>query len=387
MALGALVDAGVDLDQLRAELEKLGVGGWTITAERTIQYGIAGTKVNVRVAPQTTHRHLADIYRMLEASTLGLPIRDRAMAVFRRLADAEGAVHGMSPAEVHFHEVGALDAIVDVVGVVVGHSLLGIEEIHASALPLGDGWIDAAHGRIPVPGPAVLQILGSAGAPTKGDTTPFELVTPTGAALLAELAHFTRPSMHLDRTGYGFGTRDIGRLNAVRLWIGAREEALPSGSYSPAETPEVIERVVLLETNVDDQSGEQLAFASDQLRAAGALDVWWQSIGMKKGRPAVLFSVLAAVGDEPAMVDLIFRETSSLGVRRHPVERWVCDREIRTVSTEWGEVRVKLKRWRGAKLAAAPEYEDCARIARAHDLPLQMVYRAVERAAGSDQGF
>ncbi|MDQ5854469.1 MAG: LarC family nickel insertion protein, partial [Chloroflexota bacterium] len=175
MALGALVDAGLDLDQLRAELQKLGVAGWDITAERDVRYGIAGTKVHVRTEPQPVHRHLSDIRAILHESALDQDIRERALAVFARLADAEGAVHGISPTEVHFHEVGALDAIVDVVGVVVGLKLLHVDAIFASALPLGSGWVDAAHGRIPVPGPAVLQLLGAVGAPLQADDTPFEL--------------------------------------------------------------------------------------------------------------------------------------------------------------------------------------------------------------------
>ena len=387
MALGALVDAGLSLDQLRAELEKLKVSGWTIDAERDVRYGIAGTKVHVRTAPQTMHRHLADIHAILDGSTLEPSVRERALAVFRRLAAAEGAVHGMSPDDVHFHEVGALDAIVDVVGVVVGLKLMEVDEVYASTLPLGSGWIDAAHGRIPVPGPAVLQILAAVEAPIAADTTPFELVTPTGAALLAECARFGRPPMRIERTGYGFGSRDIGRLNAVRVWIGEREatNAIDAPRGVPAVEP--LEHVVLLETNVDDQPGEQLAFAAEQLLSAGALDVWWQAIGMKKGRAAVLFSVLTTAGREAEMVDLVFRETSSLGIRRHLLERWICDRETQNVATEWGSIRVKVKRWRGAVLGAAPEYEDCAKAARMSGVPLQAIYRAVERAVSSQLDY
>jgi uncharacterized protein (TIGR00299 family) protein len=383
MALGALVDAGLSLDQLRAELEKLRVTGWTIDVERDVRYGIAGTKVHVRTATQTMHRHLADIREILEGSMLTPSVRERALAVFRRLAEAEGAVHGMSPDEVHFHEVGALDAIVDVVGVVAGLSLMEVDEVYASALPLGTGWIDAAHGRIPVPGPAVLQILGAVAAPIGDDSTPFELVTPTGAALLAELARFGRPLMRINRVGYGFGSRDIGRLNAVRVWIGEHEETKVIDSKGPASTTEPLEPVILLETNVDDQPGEQLAFASEQLLAAGALDVWWQAIGMKKGRAAVLFSVLTTADRESQIVDLIFRETSSLGLRRQSLDRWICDREMQSVATEWGDIRVKVKRWRGAVLGAAPEYEDCAKAARTSGRSLQVIYRAVERAVSS----
>lgn len=375
MALGALIDAGLELALLRAELARLGVPGWEIVATRDVRYGIAGTQVKVLTSPQTTHRHLADIREILQSSTLDAEVRDQALAVFTRLAEAEGAVHGMSPNEVHFHEVGALDAIVDVVGVVAGLKLLNVEAVYASPLPLGSGWINAAHGRIPVPGPAVVALLGAVQAPVLDDTTPFELVTPTGAALLAELADFRRPSFRLQRAGYGFGSRDTGRLNAVRLWLGEVD------SVETAVSGDALERVVLLETNLDDQPGEQLAYVAEQLMAAGALDSWWQSIGMKKGRAAVLFSVLIRPERETEMATLLFRETSSLGIRRQVVERWVCEREIHTVTTEWGEIRVKVKRWQGAVLGAAPEYEDCARIAREQQQPLQTVYRAAQRAA------
>jgi uncharacterized protein (TIGR00299 family) protein len=376
MALGALIDAGLELDLLRAELAKLNVPDWEIVAARDVRYGIAGTQVKVLTQPQTTHRHLSDIRAILHGSTLDAGVRDRALAVFGRLAEAEGAVHGMRADEVHFHEVGALDAIVDVVGVVVGLQLLGVEAVYASPLPLGSGWIQAAHGRIPVPGPAVVALLGAVQAPVLEDLTPFELVTPTGAALLAELARFRRPAMSLQRAGYGFGSRDTGRLNAVRLWLG---EMAAAGPEAPATG--TLEQVVLLETNLDDQPGEQLAYVAEQLMALGALDVWWQPIGMKKGRAAVLLSVLLRPEREAEMASLLFRETSSLGIRRQAIERWVCEREVRTVTTAWGEIRVKMKRWQGAMLGAAPEYEDCARVAREQHVPLQAVYRAAQRAA------
>jgi hypothetical protein len=376
MALGALIDAGLELDLLRAELAKLNVPDWEIVAAREVRYGIAGTQVKVLTQPQTTHRHLSDIRAILHGSTLDAGVRDRALAVFGRLAEAEGAVHGMRADEVHFHEVGALDAIVDVVGVVVGLQLLGVEAVYASPLPLGSGWIQAAHGRIPVPGPAVVALLGAVQAPVLEDLTPFELVTPTGAALLAELARFCRPAMSLQRAGYGFGSRDTGRLNAVRLWLG---EMAAAGPEAPATG--TLEQVVLLETNLDDQPGEQLAYVAEQLMALGALDVWWQPIGMKKGRAAVLLSVLLRPEREAEMASLLFRETSSLGIRRQAIERWVCEREVRTVTTAWGEIRVKMKRWQGAMLGAAPEYEDCARVAREQHVPLQAVYRAAQRAA------
>jgi uncharacterized protein (TIGR00299 family) protein len=385
MALGALVDAGLDLGRLRAELDLLGVDGWDISATKETRYGIAGTRLCIGTTPQSDHRHLSDIREILERSRLAEDVRAGALAVFTRLAVAEGTVHGVSPDDVHFHEVGALDAIVDIVGVVICLKLLGVERVYASPLPLGTGWVNAAHGRIPVPGPAVLELLGAVGAPLRSDETPFELVTPTGAALLAEFAEFARPDFKLGRTGYGFGSRDTGRLNAVRVCLG-ETTTVDNSMAAPASTTGMAEagkreQVLLLQTNLDDQPGEQLAFVAEQLLGAGALDVWWQSIGMKKGRAALLFSVLAAPEHEPEFVRLLLRETSSLGVRRELIERWVCDRETRVVSTMWGEIRMKAKRWEGVALGAAPEYEDCARIARSLGVPLQEVYAAAQRAA------
>lgn len=369
MALGALLDAGADLDRLRAELEKLNVDGWELGAEKVVRYGITGTKAHVHAPEQHVHRHLSDIAEILVHSTLDTDVQKGALAVFTRLADAEAAVHGTTREAIHFHEVGALDAIVDIVGVVIGLRLLGVDHVYASPLPLGSGWIRSAHGEIPVPAPATLRLLQTVNAPTTADTTPFELVTPTGAALLAELATFERPELQLKTIGYGFGGRDIGRPNALRLWIGER-----------ATDPRGQDRVVLLQTNIDDQPATQLAYVAEQLMRLGALDVWWTPITMKKGRSAVLLSVLVAPAVEDQIVTTIFRETTSLGVRRQPLERWTCERSVRTVMTPWGEARVKEQRWQGELLGTSPEYEDCARIAREHGVPIRSVYAAVEEA-------
>jgi pyridinium-3,5-bisthiocarboxylic acid mononucleotide nickel chelatase len=379
MALGALVDAGLDVDQLRAALRRLNVGGWEIAAERVVGYGVAGTRLRVSTAEQRTHRHLSDIAAILDASALDADVRERALRIFERLADAEAAVHGTTRDAVHFHEVGALDAIVDIVGIAIGLKLLGIERVFASALPLGSGWMNIAHGTIPIPGPAVLRLLGDVGAPIQPDDTPFELTTPTGAAILAEIATFRRPAMTIQATGYGFGTRDIGRLNAVRVWIGDAEDV--EGAQSMKRDPNAsLQSVLLLTANIDDQPPEQLAYAAEQLLAGGALDVWWTPIGMKKGRGALMLSVLVDPADEQAAVNTVFRETTSLGVRREPIERWVCERTTIEVPTLWGNVRTKQARWQGQLLGAAPEYEDCARIAREYGVPLRHVYKAVQIA-------
>lgn len=385
MALGALLDIGLPLDALRAELAKLGLEGWSITAERGIRRALAGTRAHVYAPEQPIHRRLADVYAIIEASALAPQVKARSMRVFTLLAEAEGQVHGIDAALVHFHEVGALDAIIDVVGVVAGLSLLDINHIYASPLPLGSGWVSAAHGPLPLPAPAVLALLAAAHAPTLPDDTAAELVTPTGAALLAALATFQRPPMRLLRVGYGLGMRDLERPNALRAWLGEaapaasgkQQLALARGPERDKEQTNSPPAVVQLETNIDDQPAEQLAYVVEQLFALGALDVWLTPIQMKKGRQGALLAALTPADLEDAAVDLIMRETTTLGVRRRAVERRLCEREVITVQTPLGDVRVKRKYWAGADLGAAPEYEDCARLARQHTLPLREVYRIV----------
>jgi uncharacterized protein (TIGR00299 family) protein len=361
MALGALLDAGLALDALRAELGKLQLDGWSIDSERGVRRYLAGTRALVQAPEQATHRHLSDVQSIIEASALAPELKQRATHIFTLLAEAEGQVHGIPAGQVHFHEVGALDAIVDIVGVVAGLELLGIHEVYASALPLGTGWTRAAHGALPLPAPAVLALLAGAHAPTIPDETPFELVTPTGAALLAGLAEFRRPTLRIERIGYGLGARDLERPNVLRVWLGAtadketrRQEDKEIKANSISQSP------ILLETNIDDQPAEQLAYVVEQLFAQGALDAWLLPIQMKKGRAATLLAALVPAELEAAAVALLMRETTTLGLRRRVVERHVAEREIATVITPLGPVRVKRKRWHGQDLGAAPEYEDCA---------------------------
>ena len=378
MALGALLDAGLSLDALRAELAKLDLPGWRLDSERGMRSFLAGTRALVHAPEQATHRHLSDVRAILDASSLSQQVQRQSLAVFTRLAEAEGRIHGVPAEQVHFHEVGALDAIVDIVGVVAGLALLGVDHVYASALPLGSGWARAAHGRLPVPAPATLALLSAVGAPLTADDTPGELVTPTGAALLAELATFRRPTMRIEQVGYGLGTRNPpDRPNALRVWIGTPLEPAPA-SHSAAidsATP------VLLETNIDDQPAEQLAYVVEQLMALGAHDAWLAPIVMKKGRAATLLSALVPAALEAAATALLLRETTTLGVRRRTVERYVAERSSASVATPWGQVRIKRKHWHGDDLGAAPEFEDCARLAREHGIALRDVYQAAMQAA------
>lgn len=372
MLLGALLDAGLDLDALRGELARLGVDGWSVRAERVKRSGLAATKAHVDLAeaPQP-HRRLPDILALIDRSTLDAGDKQRAADVFRRLADAEARVHGVAPDAIDFHEVGALDAIVDIVGGVVGLRLLGIERLYCSALPAGGGTARSAHGALPVPAPATLELIAMARAPlaaSSGDR-PMEMVTPTGAALATTLATFERPPMHVSAVGYGAGGRDPeGWPNALRIWLGeAIEPARPA--------------MLLVETNIDDMNPEIYGYVQERLFAAGAADVWFQPIQMKKNRPGVMLSVLCGADREDAIAGVLLRETSTLGVRVSPVSRHEAQRESFAFESSLGAAAVKVKRLQGEAPRVAPEYEACRRIAEARGLPLAEVYRIVEREA------
>jgi uncharacterized protein (TIGR00299 family) protein len=372
MLLGALVDAGLPVETLRSRLEQLPVSGWKLDAERAVSSGLAGTRVSVTLTePDQPERTLGDVEAILDGATLPTPILDRSRAVFRALAEAEGAVHGVPADRVHFHDVGAIDAIVDVVGAVIGLETLGIDRVHASSLPVGTGRVQSAHGALPLPAPATLALIAAARAPTRPSNTEAELVTPTGAAILTTLAAFTQPPMAIERTGVGLGRKQLAWPNVLRLWIGAAT----AGDLNTGE-------ITVIETNLDDSSPEQLAFAMERLFDAGALDVFFTPVQMKKNRPAVVLTVLSTPAQADALARLMLRETSSLGVRFRPAQRLMAPRRSDTLATDLGPIQVKIKRVDGEDIVA-PEYEDCARVARERGLPIATVYAAVLRAAGS----
>ncbi len=317
-----------------------------------------------------THRNLHDVRIIIEAADLPAVVKERAVAVFARLAAAEAKVHGTSIEKIHFHEVGALDAIVDIVGVVAGIHALKIDRLCASALPMARGWVDTAHGRLPLPAPATLELLSAAGAPTRPAPGEGELVTPTGAALVAELARFEQPEMTLERVGLGAGVKEFAWPNVARLWLGQVGESA-SGS----------DTAVQIETNIDDMNPQLYAAVSERLFAAGAWDVWLTPIQMKKGRPAVMLGVLAPGRLEAALADLILRETTTMGMRVHRVGKHAARREMRSVETSFGKVSVKLKWIGGELLGATPEYEDCRALAASAAAPLRLVYDAALAAA------
>lgn len=371
MLLGALLDAGAPLEVLRTELGKLPLTGYRLEATKAQRASIAATKATVALEEaKQPHRRLPDILSLIEQSSLPPDDKQRAGDVFRRLADAEARVHGREPESVDFHEVGAVDAIVDVVGAVVGLRLLGIEALYCSPLPAGGGAVAAAHGELPVPAPATLELLARAGAPLAGGPdAAVELVTPTGAALVTTLARFERPAMSIRAVGYGAGARDTeGRPNVLRLWLGDALEARPA-------------TMLLIETNIDDMNPELYAYAQERLFAAGAADVWFAPVQMKKNRPGVLLSVLCPIEREDAIADVLLRETSTLGVRVREVRRHEAERETLEFASSLGPTAVKVKRLPGRPPAVAPEYEACARLARERGLPLAEVYRTIQAEA------
>jgi uncharacterized protein (TIGR00299 family) protein len=378
--LGCLVDAGWPLSSLHDTADSLNLpdGSWRIHAESVMQGGLRATRIHVEVSEQSTERHLADVQEIIEAANLPAEVKHRACAVFARLAAAEAHIHGTTPDAVHFHEVGALDAIIDIVGVCAGLHELAIDSLCASALPLGPGWTSSMHGRIPLPAPATLELLAAAGAPTVAAPGPGELVTPTGAALLAELAEFRRPAMRLRRIGYGAGQKVFDWPNVARLWLG--EETTEATRKTDRAASDAL---VIIETNIDDMSPELYEPVQRRLFDGGALDVWTTAIAMKKGRPGTKLSVLAAEADEHALASLLLRETTTLGVRVYPVRRHIAEREMETVATAYGPVRVKLKRLGGQIVGAKPEFEDCRRLAAASAAPLPTVYAAAQSAASS----
>jgi uncharacterized protein (TIGR00299 family) protein len=376
MLLGALVDVGLPVDDLARALGALPVSGWRLRAERVTHQGVSGTRLWVDTdAAGHAGRHLSDILALVQGSGLPPQVVTQVAAVFGRLAEAESAVHGAAIEDIHFHEVGALDSIVDIVGCVWGLHALGVSEVFCSALPLGGGWVETAHGRLPLPAPATLKLLAGVEAPIKPLDVQVELVTPTAAALLAELATFVQPPLILKAVGYGFGAKELDWPNAVRAWLGCRLGVAELGATVDHDA------AVLLECNLDDITGEALGYAMECLLSAGALDVWFTPIQMKKNRPASKLSVLARPDLAADLAHLLLRETTTLGVRQTLVSRIKAGRELIPVETEWGPVAAKVKRLQGRLVSVSPEYEECAALARQTGVPLLEIYAAAQAAA------
>jgi uncharacterized protein (TIGR00299 family) protein len=349
MAMGALVDAGADLDEVRRLCEQVPIGGWALEAETVMRSGIGGTKVHVMASPTTVVRTAGHITALVEEARLPDRVRRRALATFQALAEAEGRLHRRPAEQVHFHEVGGVDAIIDVVGTCAALEVLGVDEIVSSAIANGVGMVRSAHGLLPVPAPAVVELLK--GIPTYQIDVPLELTTPTGAALMAALAtdHGTMPAMTIAASGFGAGTADLGdRPNLTQVVVGERTAELDGG-----------QPVTLLEVNVDDATGEQLAHAIAEVLDAGAHDAWITPIVMKKGRPAYIVSALVDPSVAAQVADVLRTETGSFGVRGRTMERWPQSRAIDQVEVQGFPVRVKVGGGR-----AKVEHDDAVRVAR-----------------------
>ena len=382
MILGALVDAGLDLEQLRTELVHLPVSGYMLEAEPVHRQGLRGTHVEVHVVEQSVERHLADIEGIIQDSGLPEPVKTRSQAIFRRLAEAEAAVHGAPVDHIHFHEVGAVDAIVDVVGAAIGLWLLEIDRVYASPVHVGCGTVTCAHGTLPVPAPATLELLR--GVPIYGRDVEAELVTPTGAAILTTLAKGfgDAPPMRLNHVGYGAGTQELPIPNLLRLSIGepvAKSETHPGKSSGYEQ-----DTVTLIEANIDDMNPQWYEHGMDRLFDAGALDVYLTPIQMKRNRPGVKLSVLVEEEHQSLVLDVLFTETTTIGVRTSPMARWKLTREKIVVDTPYGPVGVKVARQDDRILNVAPEHRDCQRVAHEQGVPLKEVHQATV-VAGRNQ--
>jgi hypothetical protein len=370
MLLGAFLDVGLPIDALREELAKLDLEGYSLEPVQVERVGLAATQLNVRIEEDRPHRHRSatEIVGLISGSRLPDDDKKKAIAVFERLAAVEGRIHGASPESVELHELGSLDTVIDVVGAVVGLRLLAVAELYASPLPMGRGVVKTAHGTLPVPAPATIELMTGASAPLSELDWQGEVTTPTGAAIVTTLAKFERPPMTMLAVGHGAGSRNPeDRPNVLRLWLG--------------EAGDSRQKMLLLETNVDDVTGEVLGYVQERLFSAGAADVWFTPIQMKKNRPAVKLSVLCLLEKESEMLALLLAETSTLGVRATEVRRHEAQRETFELASSLGRAVVKVKRLHGQVMQVAPEYEACRRLARETRLPLLEVYRIVQAEA------
>ena len=421
MLIGALIDLGVDAHKLERELEKLNLDGYHLHVARKQKSGIEGIKFDVHLAhtheheyghehhhhdhdhdhdhhPHEQHGHhhddsrtFTEIKKLIGRSKLSAWVKQKSVAVFQRIAEAEGKIHGMPPERVHFHEVGAVDSIVDIVGACIALEMLGKPRVLAAPAVEGVGWVNCAHGRFPIPAPATLAILGARGVGVTQEDEPHELVTPTGAALLAEFAESFGPMSGLvaERIGFGLGTRDNHtRPNVLRAVLGESEGSSPkskAGGVRASDLDWETDSVAVLETNLDDLNAEILGDFVERALAAGALDVFHTPIQMKKNRPGVLLTVLCAASEADKFAEMILRETSAFGVRRTVAERRKLRREFAEVKTRFGNVTVKLGKLNGRIVQAAPEFESCRKLAARAKVPVKHVYEAAIKAIKPDR--
>ncbi len=371
MILGALLDAGLSTQDLLQGINALDLSGFDLNIQTVYKNGFRATKADILIEDNVTERSLPDIEALIQNSDLPQNTKNKSISIFQRIGTAEAKIHGTPLQDVHLHELGGLDTIIDVVGTLVGLDSLGLQQVYASPLPLGRGFARGAHGAIPLPAPATLTLLE--GVPVAGSDLDIELVTPTGAALLTSLAESFGPipEMTLKATGYGAGTKDLSIPNVIRLLIGTLQK----------DNHPIIETLIKLETNIDDLNPEIYEYVMTRLLEAGALDVWLSPIQMKKNRPGILLQVLSRPKDAELLTSILFSETTTLGVRKQFVERLSMPRTIQTIETPYGKVRIKIAQFQDGSIKFSPEYEDCKTLAETNNIPLIDIYKMAETLA------
>jgi pyridinium-3,5-bisthiocarboxylic acid mononucleotide nickel chelatase len=368
MNLGAMIDLGIEKDYLIKELRKLNLEGWELIVEKDQRHGITGTKVTVRqTRHEHAHRHLSDIEKIVNDSELEFNTKELSRKIFMKIAVAEAKVHNIHLDHVHFHEVGAIDSIIDVVGAAICYNALNVDGVHVSTIELGGGFVNCEHGKLPVPAPATAEIIK--GMPVKKDGVNFEATTPTGAAILAALGTDFRPDMPLiiEKTGYGVGQKDNNSVpNLLRVFLGQTMEKTETGHEA-----------LLLECNIDDMNPEFFEFISEKLFAAGASDVYLSNIMMKKGRPGIVLNVICETGIAEAVKNIIFTESTSIGVRSILFRKDTLSRKLETIDTQYGKVQIKRSFFKEKEVSGKPEYDDCRRIALEKGIPVKEVYNNI----------
>lgn len=368
MNLGAMIDLGVDLSYLKGELNKLNIEGWDLIVRKDQRHGITGTKVTVKqLLKEHSHRHLSDIEKIVRESTLNDRDKELSMKIFMKIAEAEALVHGIPPAKVHFHEVGAIDSIVDIAGAAICFNALDVSRVFVSEVELGSGFVNCDHGRLPVPAPATAEIIKGLAVRTGG--VDFEATTPTGAAILATLGtdFIATRNIKIEKTGYGVGEKDHPAIpNLLRVFLAESEEKPESGH-----------KALLIESNIDDMNPEFYEYISERLFKAGASDVYYSQIIMKKGRPGIILSVICESGIGDIVKEIIFTETTTVGMRTFDFSKDTLARDFIKLSTVFGDVTVKSSFFHGREVSVKPEYDECKRIASQKGIPVKEVYNLI----------
>jgi uncharacterized protein (TIGR00299 family) protein len=368
MNLGAMIDLGVDKSWLIGELKKLNLPGWELIAEKDQRHGITGTKVTVRqTRHEHAHRHLSDIEKIINNSELDSKTKELSLKIFLKIAVAEASVHGTTVDHVHFHEVGAVDSIIDIVGAAICYNALNVEAVHISTVELGGGFVKCDHGKLPVPAPATAEIIK--GLPVKKGGVDFEATTPTGAAILAAIGTDFDPGtvVRIEKTAYGVGQKDHHDVpNLLRVFLGETVASAESGHDA-----------IQLESNIDDMNPEFFEYISDRLFKAGASDVFFSNIMMKKGRPGILLSVICETELADTVKKIIFTESTTLGIRTFPFRKDTLVRKFESFKTVYGDLNIKRSYYNGSEVSCKPEYEDCKRIAAEKGIPVKEVYNDI----------